>query len=73
MEPRNQQRLVAVWQPESGIAVQNVKCGVFHLFVCFTTPYSSISSRPLSWGQGFTIHALLRGRLMCGLGLAMHE
>ena len=28
------QRLVAVWQPGSGIAVYNVKCEVFHLFVC---------------------------------------
>ena len=34
MEPRDHQRLVAVWQPGSGIAVHNVKCGVFHLFVC---------------------------------------
>ena len=34
MELRVHQRLVAVLQPESGIAVHNVKCGVFHLFVC---------------------------------------
>ena len=35
MDPRDHQRLVVVWQPGSGIAVHNVKCGVFHLFVCF--------------------------------------
>ena len=23
-----------LWQPGSGIAVHNVKCGVFHMFVC---------------------------------------
>ena len=23
-----------MWKPGSGIAVHNVKCGVFHLFVC---------------------------------------
>ena len=34
MEPRVHQHLVAVWQPGSEIAVHNVKCGVFHLFVC---------------------------------------
>ena len=35
MDPRGHQRLVVVWQPGSGIAVHNVKGGVFHLFVCF--------------------------------------
>ena len=34
MEPHDHQHLVAVWQPGSGIAVHNVKCWVFHLFVC---------------------------------------
>ena len=45
MEPRDHQRLVAVWQPGSGIGVHNVKCGVFHLFVCFTAPCWSILLR----------------------------
>ena len=34
MDPRDHQRLVVVWQPGSGIAVHNVQCGVFLLFVC---------------------------------------
>ena len=33
MEPRDHERLVAVRKPGSGIAVHNVKCGVFQLFV----------------------------------------
>ena len=33
VEPRDHQRLVAVWQPGSGIAIHNVKCGMFHLLV----------------------------------------
>ena len=52
VEPRDHQRLVAVWKPGSGIAVHNVKCGEFHLFVCFTTPYWSVLLRLLSWGVG---------------------
>ena len=34
MESRDHQRLVAVWDPGSGIAVHDVKCGLLHLFVC---------------------------------------
>ena len=50
MELRDHERLVAVWQPGSGIAVHNVQCGVFQLFVCLTTPYWSALLRLLSWG-----------------------
>ena len=35
MEPRDHQRLVDVWKPGGGIAVHNVKYGVFQLFICF--------------------------------------
>ena len=52
MEPRDHQRLVAVWQPRSVIAVHNVKCGVFHFFVCmFHNPIlvSIIAPFELRW------------------------
>ena len=53
MEPRDHRRLVAVWQPGSGIAVHNVKCGVFHLFVClFQNPILVSIFAPLELGLG---------------------
>ena len=58
--------------PGDGTAARNVKCGLFHLFVCFTTPDWSVLLRFLSWGWGITIHALLRGFLKWGQGFEMH-
>ena len=41
------------WKPGSGIAVHNVKCGVFHLFVClFQNPILVIILAPFELGLG---------------------
>ena len=53
VEPRHRKRLVAVWQPGSGIAVHNVKSGVFHLFVCvFQNPILVSIVAPFELGLG---------------------
>ena len=46
MEPHDHERFVAVWQPKSGIALHNLKNGVFYLFVCLShNPYWSVLLR----------------------------
>ena len=47
-----------------------MKCAVFHLFVCFTTPYWLVLLRPLSWAYGTVAYGtgpnlLSTGRSFC--------
>ena len=59
---------MAVWQPGSGIAVHNVKCGVFHLFVSlFDNPILVSIVAPLELGLGTRNPRFVAGTLEVGL------